>query len=78
MNADWQSWAAPAVVLLTAGIMAYRLCARKKPGCSAGCGCANGKLRDVQKVSAKGSEVRFRSASNASGPKRVGDRQEPV
>ena len=39
MPHDWQSWAALAVVVVTAAIMAYRAFARKKAGCDAGCGC---------------------------------------
>jgi hypothetical protein len=45
MNSDWQSWAAPLVVLLTVGIMVYRLVARKKPGCASGCGCGDGLVK---------------------------------
>lgn len=39
MTGDWQTWAALAVVALTAAIMMYRVFLRKKAGCGAGCGC---------------------------------------
>lgn len=39
MNYDWQTPAALAVVLTTAGIFAYRLLTRKKTGCGGGCAC---------------------------------------
>ncbi|TDU62490.1 hypothetical protein EI77_04655 [Prosthecobacter fusiformis] len=40
MMNDWQSWAAPAVVLLTAVIFLTRcILNRKKSGCGGGCGC---------------------------------------
>lgn len=38
---DWQSWAAPAVVILTAALFILRsVTARKKGGCGGACGCA--------------------------------------
>ncbi|WP_184211032.1 FeoB-associated Cys-rich membrane protein [Prosthecobacter dejongeii] len=38
---DWQSWAAPAVVLVTAACFLYSsLKNRKKSGCGGACGCA--------------------------------------
>jgi hypothetical protein len=40
MNESWQTYAAIAVVVLTAGVFAYRLLTRKKSGCGGGCGCA--------------------------------------
>jgi hypothetical protein len=43
MMTNWQTWAAPIVVLLTAAIMLYRLFAKKKSGCAGSCGCANDK-----------------------------------
>ena len=43
MISNWQSWAAPVVVLVTAAIMLYRGILKRKTGCGSGCGC-NGKL----------------------------------
>jgi hypothetical protein len=37
---DWQSWAAPAVVIITAMVFIVRAFrGRKKGGCGGGCGC---------------------------------------
>ena len=41
MNSDSQTWAALAVVALTAGIFAWRaMRGKKRSGCGGGCGCA--------------------------------------
>jgi hypothetical protein len=40
MNADWQTYAAAAVVVLTAGLFVARAMRKKKGGCSS-CGSAN-------------------------------------
>jgi hypothetical protein len=41
MNSEQQSWAALAVVILTAGIFLFRMLARKKnrSACGGSCGC---------------------------------------
>jgi hypothetical protein len=39
MNEDWQSYAAIAVVVLTAIVFAFRIAGRRKSGCGGGCGC---------------------------------------
>lgn len=55
-TADWQTWAALAVVALTAIVFAIRIALRRGTtgdgdgGCAAGCGCAATK----PKVKAKG------------------------
>ncbi len=40
MTPEQQTWAAVAIVVLTAGIFAFRCFSKKKPGCGGGCGCA--------------------------------------
>jgi hypothetical protein len=40
MNADWQSFAAPAVVIITLAIFAWRMRRPKKgKSCGGGCSC---------------------------------------
>lgn len=45
MNSNWQSWAAPVVVFLTAVIMIYRLAVKRKTGCGSDCGCGDKLLK---------------------------------
>ena len=45
MITNWQSWAAPLVVCLTAAIIVYRLFFRRKGGCASDCGCAGNALK---------------------------------
>ncbi len=44
---DWQSYAALAVVAVTAGVFVWRAFCRKKPGCRGGCGCDSPKKPQV-------------------------------
>ena len=39
MTLQQQAWAALAVVVVTAGVFAFRCFRKKKSGCAGGCGC---------------------------------------
>jgi hypothetical protein len=41
MSADWQTWAALAIVVVTAAILAYRVLLKRKTGCGSDCGCGS-------------------------------------
>jgi hypothetical protein len=40
MNADWQTWCALLIVVITAAVFLRRTLRPKKTGCGGGCGCA--------------------------------------